>query len=325
MRTKITGIRQYFPEKRLTNADLEKMVETNDQWIVERTGIKERRIGEAHETPSYMGTKSAEALLKDFDIDPKTIDLILVGTATPDYLFPATACLIQNNIGATNAFGFDISAACSGYLFALDTARAFIESGRSKRVLLIAAEKMSAIMDYKDRSTCILFGDGGSATLLEPGNDESHIIDSISRIDGSGAFSLIMPAGGSAKPASHETIEAREHFIQQDGKNVFKRAVKDMADISTEILEKNNFKGSDVKLFVPHQANLRIIQAAARRMDLKDEQVAINIDRYGNTTAATIPTALYEAEQKGQVKKGDLVLLASFGAGYTWGSTLLKL
>lgn len=325
LRAKISGIREYFPPKVVTNADLEKIVSTSNEWIIERTGIHERRMSEQHETPGFMGAEAAKQLLQDLNVDPLSIDLIIAATITNDYVFPATACVIQEKIGAKNAYGFDLAAACSGFLYALETARAFVESGRAKRVLLIAAEKMSSILDYQDRQTCILFGDGGSATLIEAGDEQSHIIDSINRMDGSGIGCLYMPAGGSLKPPTHETIDNREHFVKQEGKTVFKRAVKDMADVCVEILERNHLKGEDVKLFVPHQANIRIIDGAAERMNLPKEKVALNISHYGNTTAATIPTALYQATQKGMVKKGDLVLLASFGAGFTWGSALLRL
>ncbi len=318
-------IQDYFPKKVLTNKDMEKMVETSDEWIFDRTGIRERRMSEPHETPAFMGTEAAKKILSDLKIDPKSIDMILVATITGDYLFPATACLIQNALGAVNAVGFDLSAACSGYLFALETARAYILSGLAKRILLIAAEKMSSIVDFKDRQTCILFGDAGSATLVEASTDESGIIDTYLRTDGSGAQCLFMPAGGSAKPPSHETVDAREHFAKQEGKQVFKRAVVDMAEASVEILNRNKLTGSDIALFVPHQANIRIIDAAVERLKLPREKVALNIHKYGNTTAATIPTALLGAQREGKVKKGDLVLLASFGAGYTWGATLLRL
>lgn len=324
-RATISGIRDYYPEKVITNKDLERVVETTDEWIRERTGIHERRRSAEHETPGFMGAEASKRLLADLKIDPKSIDAIVVATITPDYTFPASACVIQHSIGATNAFGYDLAAACSGYLYGLETARAFIESGLYSRVLVIAAEKMSAILDYQDRNTCVLFGDGGSASLIELSKDDSGIIDSVMKMDGSGLPCLFMPAGGSLKPPSHATIDAREHYVKQEGKSVFKRAVVDMADVCVEILEKNKLTGADIKLFVPHQANMRIIDAAAERMNLPKEKVAINITKYGNTTAATIPTALYQAQLEGKAKKGDLVLLASFGAGFTWGATLLRL
>ncbi len=323
-RAKISGIRDYFPQKVVTNRDMEKIVDTTDEWIVERTGIRERRQSEPHETPSFMGSEAAKRLLTDLKIDPQSIDLLIVATITGDYVFPATACLIQRQIGATKAYGYDLSAACSGFIYALETARAYIESGRAERVLLIAAEKMSSILDYRDRQTCVLFGDGGSATLVEAGDEQSYIIDSVMKMDGRGVDCLFMPAGGSRKPPSLESIQNREHFVKQEGKTVFKRAVTDMAAVCMEVLQRNKLTGNDIQLFVPHQANIRIIDAAAERMGLPYDKVALNIEKYGNTTAATIPTALYHAEQKGQVKKGDLVLIASFGAGFTWGASLLK-
>lgn len=324
-RAVIRAIRDYYPEKVITNHDLAAVVETNDEWIRERTGIIERRRSAQHETPGFMGAEASKKLIADLKIDPLSIDLIIVATITPDYTFPASASVVQDSIGAKRAYGYDLSAACSGYLYALETARAFIESGLHQRVLVVAAEKMSAILDYQDRNTCVLFGDGGSATLVEQSNDESGIVDSIMKMDGSGLPCLYMPAGGSLKPPSVETVQNREHFVKQEGKSVFKRAVVDMADVCVEILEKNNLTGADIKLFVPHQANIRIIDAAAERMNLPKDKVAINIYKYGNTTAATIPTALYQAQLEGKASKGDLVLLASFGAGFTWGATLLRL
>ncbi len=325
-RAAIHAIRDYFPEKIVTNLDLEKIVETNDQWIQERTGIKERRLSQTHETPAFMGTEAAKKLLADRNIDPLSIDLVICSTVTPDYVFPASACLIQNALGCHRAFAFDLHAACSGYLYGLETARAYVESGLAQRVLLIAAEKMSSILDYQDRATCIIFGDGGSATLVEKATDaESYIIDGMFRSDGSGREALYMPAGGSLCPPSHDTIDRREHFVKQDGKSVFKRAVTDMSQICVDLLERNKVSPQEIDLFVPHQANIRIIDACADRLGMPKEKVAINIDRFGNTTAATIPTAIVDAQRKGQLKKGQLVLLAAFGAGYTWGATLLKI
>jgi 3-oxoacyl-[acyl-carrier-protein] synthase-3 len=324
LRAKILGIEDYFPSRVVTNKEMEKMVETNDEWIVSRTGIRERRLSAAHETPSFMGAEASRKLFQRYAIDPSSIDLVIVATITGDYVFPASGCIIQNELQLKNAWAFDISAACSGFLYALETARAFIESERAKRILLVAAEKMSSILDFTDRTTCVLFGDAASSCLIEPGDDRSFIIDSILKTDGSGVPFLYMPSGGSRSPTSLQTVERREHYARQEGKTVFKRAVTDMADVCMEILKKNELTGEDIKIFVPHQANIRIIEAAADRMELPMEKVAINIDRYGNTTAATIPTALLDAERKGQVQKGDLVLLASFGAGFTWGATLLK-
>lgn len=300
-------------------------METNDQWIRERTGITERRIGEEHETPSFMAIQCAHQLLREESLQAEEIDLILVATVTPDYVFPPTAGIIQNAIGATRAWGFDLEAACSGYLYGLETARAFIESGLYRNVLLVAAEKMSSILDYSDRSTCILFGDAGSVTWLRASHEGGRIIDSQLRLDGSGVGSLYMPAGGAKRPPSHETIDNHEHCIRQDGRAVYKRAVADMAEISLEVLKRNHLKASDLALFVPHQANLRILESVAKRLELPMEAVAVNLDRYGNTTSATIPTALQEAKEQARVKEGDYILMAAFGAGFTWGATLIQL
>lgn len=327
IRAKISGIESYFPTKVMTNADFEKFLDTNDEWIVERTGIKERRIGEAHETPGFMSSEASKKLLQRLQISADEIDLIVMATITPDYPFPAAAAVIQRNIGATRAWGYDLSGACSGYLYALETARAFVESGIHKNVLVTAAEKMSSILDYTDRSTCILFGDAGSATLVQATTSEAgpQIIDSILRLDGSGIESLYAPAGGSLKPISAEMIQAKQHHPKQDGRAVYKRAVVDMAQVAVDVLERNGLKGSDIALFVPHQANLRIIESCADRLGMPMEKVALNIQKYGNTTAATIPTALDEYWREGKVKSGDLVVLASFGAGFTWGASLVRL
>jgi 3-oxoacyl-[acyl-carrier-protein] synthase-3 len=325
-RAAIHAIRDYFPQQIVTNKDLESLVATSDEWIRERTGIRERRRSQPHETPAFMGTEAARQLFQDRQIDPNTIDLVICATITADYSFPASACLVQSNLGCNNAFAFDLNAACSGYLYGLETARAFVESGRANRVLLIAAEKMSSILDFEDRTTCIIFGDAGSATLVEEAqDDQSYIIDSALRSDGSGREFLFMPAGGSIMPPSQESVAQRLHFVKQDGKAVFKRAVTDMAQICETLLERNHLKVSDIDLFVPHQANQRIIDSVAERLQMPREKVAINIDRFANTTAATIPTALVDAQRKGQVKKGMLCLLAAFGAGYTWGATLLRI
>ncbi len=319
----ITGVGMYVPEKIMDNAYFEKMVETNSEWILTRTGIRERRLLENGAT-SDLGYKAAEDLFKNHNINRDEIDVIIVATVTPDMLFPATACLVQEKLGCKNAWGFDLSAACSGFLFALQTGAAFIESGAYKKVLVIGADKMSAITDYTDRNTCILFGDAGSAVLLEPTEDKSlGIQDSILRIDGSGKDALYMLGGGSLNPPTHETVDKKMHYIYQDGKAVFKVAVKGMADVSYEIMEKNNLKSDDVAYLVPHQANLRIIDATAERMGLSKDKVMINIDKYGNTTAATIPLCLTEYYRDGKIKKGDKLVLAAFGAGYTWGSTYL--
>lgn len=322
---RIEGLASYFPEKIIMNADFEKTLETTDQWIVERTGIHQRRRSEPHETPGFMGARAAEKLLQQLGKSPDEIDLIVVATITGDYSFPASASIIQNELKAKNCWGFDLSGACSGYLYAIEVARSMIESNRHQNVLVIAAEKMSTILDYQDRSTCVLFGDAGSATWVSASSGEEGIIDSQLHLDGSGIEYLYAPIGGSRTPLTAELIEKRDHFAKQDGRNVYKRAVVDMAEVSAQLLEKNNLTGEDIALYVPHQANLRIIESAAERLKMPMEKVMINLDRYGNTTAATIPTALDEALQTGKVKKGDLVLMASFGAGFTWGATLIRL
>jgi len=319
----ITAVGGYVPEDKLTNFDLEKMVDTNDEWIRTRTGISERRIlkGEGKGS-SDMGAPAVLELCKKRGIDPLEIECLICCTVTPDMVFPATANIICDKIGAINAFGFDLQAACSGFLYGLTTGTAFIESGRYKKVVVVGADKMSAITDYSDRNTCVLFGDAAAAVLLEPNEEGYGIQDSILRSDGSGCQFLHMKAGGSQKPASIETVMAREHYAYQEGKSVFKFAVKGMADVSAELLEKNNLTGDDIAWLVPHQANLRIIDATANRMGLAKEKVMINIQKYGNTTAATIPLCLWEWES--QLKKGDNIVLAAFGGGFTWGATLVK-
>ena len=319
----ITGVGMYVPDKVLDNAYFEKIVDTNSEWITTRTGIKERRLLENGAT-SDLAYKAAEDLFKNHNINRDEIDVIIVATVTPDMLFPATACLVQDKLGCKNAWGFDLSAACSGFLFALQTGAALVESGAYKKVLVIGADKMSAITDYTDRNTCILFGDAASAVLLEPTEDKSSgIQDSILRIDGSGKDALYMSGGGSLNPPTHKTVDNKMHYIYQDGKAVFKVAVKGMADVSYEIMQKNNLKSEDVAYLVPHQANLRIIDATAERMGISKDKVMINIEKYGNTTAATIPLCLTEYYREGKVKKGDKLILAAFGAGYTWGSSYL--
>jgi 3-oxoacyl-[acyl-carrier-protein] synthase-3 len=319
----ITAVSGWVPEDKLTNFDLEKMVDTNDEWIRTRTGITERRI---LKTPglatSDMAAPAVLELCKKRGIDPTEIDCLIVATVTPDMVFPATANIVCDKIGAVNAWGFDLSAACSGFLYALTTGTSFIESGRYKKVVVVGADKMSAIVDYTDRNTCVLFGDGAAAVLLEPNDEGLGIMDSILRSDGSGRNFLHMKAGGSLKPASMETIANKEHFAFQEGQTVFKFAVKRMADVSAELLERNNLTGEDIAWLVPHQANLRIIDATANRMGLDKEKVMINISKYGNTTAATIPLCLWEWES--QLKKGDNIVLAAFGGGFTWGATLVK-
>lgn len=325
MMAKISGVGHYVPEKVLTNSDLEKMMDTNDEWIVSRTGISERRIVSDGEATSHMGIHAIRELLDFTDTDPGEIDVIIVATVTPDRMFPATACLIQEEIGANNCWGFDLSAACSGFLFALNSASRFVESGAYKKVVVVGADTMSSIMNYEDRNTSILFGDGAGAVMVEPSEEEGFgILDSLSSIDGSGAEYLYMAAGGSEKPASHETVDAREHFLYQDGRTVYINAVKGMAEVSVQILERNGLEGADIDLFIPHQANKRIIDSTAKRLGIDESKVVLNIDKYGNTTAATIPLGIYEAVRDGRLKKGDITVLAAFGAGYTLGSTLIK-
>ncbi|RMF09029.1 MAG: ketoacyl-ACP synthase III [Candidatus Neomarinimicrobiota bacterium] len=324
MRATITATARYIPERVMTNFDLEKIVDTSDEWIRSRTGIETRHLVKDGEATSAMGTHVARELLEKTATSPEEVDAIIVATVTPDMMFPSTAALIQNAIGASKAWGFDLSGACSGFLYALDTGARLVESGKYQKVLVIGADTMSSILDFTDRNTCVLFGDGAGGVLLEPTEGDSGILDSILRIDGSGAPYLNMPAGGSLHPASHETVEKRMHYIRQDGKAVFKFAVKGMADISAEILERNGFQGSDLKLYIPHQANKRIIDAAAKRCGLHPDQVLININKYGNTTAGTIPIGMSEASDEGRLEPGDLVLLAAFGAGFTWGSLLLR-
>jgi 3-oxoacyl-[acyl-carrier-protein] synthase III len=319
----ITAVGGYAPETKLTNADLEKMVDTNDEWIKARTGISERRIlKEPGKATSDMAVPAIQEILTTKNLLPTDIDCIICATVTPDMVFPATANIIADKIGAINAWGFDLSAACSGFLYALTTGTALIESGRYKKVIVVGADKMSAIIDYTDRNTCILFGDGAAAVLLEPNTDGYGIQDSILRSDGAGRDYLHMKAGGSLNPATMETVLAKEHYAFQEGKTVFKFAVKGMADVSAELLERNNLTGDDVAWLVPHQANLRIIDATADRMGISKDKVMINIDRYGNTTAATIPLCLWEWQSK--LNKGDTLVLAAFGGGFTWGATLVK-
>lgn len=319
----ITAVGMYVPEKILDNHYFESIVETNDEWIKTRTGIKERRVIEKGAT-SDLAIKACEDLFKTTKVKPGDIDVIIIATVTPDMFFPATACLVQKRIGAKKAWGFDLSAACSGFLFALQTGASFIESGMHKKVLVVGADKMSAITDYTDRNTCILFGDAASAVLLEPTENLNFgLKDSILRIDGSGKESLYMLGGGSLNPASHETVDKGMHYIYQDGKAVFKVAVKGMADVSVEIMKKNNLKSDDIAYLVPHQANMRIIDATADRMGIRRDQVMINIDKYGNTTAATIPLCITEYYREGKLKKGDNIILSAFGAGYTWGASYL--
>lgn len=319
----ITAVGGYVPDYVLTNAELEKMVDTTDEWIQSRTGIKERRIlkGEGKGT-SDLAVGAIKQIFEKRGIDPKEIDLIICATTTPDYQFPATANVISDKLGTTNAFSYDINAACSGFLFALNTGAQFIQTGKYKKVIVVGADKMSSIMDYSDRATCIIFGDGGGAVLLEPTTEDVGIIDSVLRSDGAGRVHLHQKAGGSVKPASMETVMNKEHYVYQEGQVVFKFAVKNMADVAAEILERNNMTGDDVAWLVPHQANMRIISATADRMKLPMEKVMINIERYGNTTNGTLPLCLWEWES--QLRKGDNIVLAAFGGGFTWGATYIK-
>lgn len=323
-RAVITAVGHYVPEKVLTNADFEKMVDTSDEWIRTRTGIRERRILE-NGASSDLGAGAMKMLLKNRQIGAEEIDLIIVATVTPDMFFPPTACIIQEKIGAKRAWGFDLSAACSGFVFALVTGAQFIESGQCRKVAVVGADKMTAITDYTDRNNCILFGDAGGAVLLEPSDDpEIGILDQILYCDGSGEKYLHMRGGGSLHPATHETVDKKMHYVYQDGKAVFKVAVIGMADVSAEIMKRNHLTGDDVDYLVPHQANLRIIDACRERMGIDSSKVMINIDRYGNTTAATIPLCLSEWWECGKLKKGHTLVLSSFGAGYTWGAVLVK-
>jgi len=318
----ITALGMYVPDKIYDNKYFEKIVDTSDEWIKSRTGISERRILENGAT-SDLATGAAKNLLEKYNIKPEDIDVIIVSTVTPDMFFPATACLVQDNIGAKNAWGFDLSAACSGFIYGFHVGASLIETGRYKKVMVIGADKMSSITDYTDRNNCILFGDAGAAVLLEPTEDKNYgLQDSLLHCDGSGREALYMKGGGSLNPPSHETVDKKMHFIYQDGKAVFKVAVKGMADISYEIMQNNKLTAEDVAFLVPHQANLRIIDATARRMGIGKEKVMINISKYGNTTAATIPLCLYD--WKDQLKPGDNLILAAFGGGFTWGSTYIK-
>lgn len=315
----------YVPENVITNHDLSQCVETSDEWIRERTGIRERRIVSKGECTSDLAVRAALDCLAGAGRRAEDLDLIIVSTVTPDMMFPATACVVQEKLGAKNAWGFDLSAACSGFLFALATGAQFVQTGACERVMVIGADVMSTIADPKDRSTCVLFGDGAGAVLLEPATDpEQGILDHIFRCDGSGGEYLYMPAGGSRMPPSIETVQQRLHYIRQDGRTVFKFAVKYMAEVSLEILRRNQMTSDAVRWFIPHQANLRIIRSTADRLGLRDEQVVVTIDRYANTTAATIPMCLAEIFHQGSLKRGDLILMASFGAGFTWGGLLLR-
>ena len=324
MKATITTTAQYLPERSLSNQELEKMVDTTNEWILSRTGIENRYLVKEGEATSDMGTQIAKKLLEKSGKSPEEIDLILVATSTPDFPVVSTAALIQHKIGAINAWGYDIVAACTGFVYAMETGSKLVESGKYKCVIVIGSDTMSSIIDYTDRNTCVIFGDGGGGVILEPTENENGVLDAILHTDGSGHKYLTVPAGGSLNPASQKTIDNKMHYVYQDGKTVFKFAVKNMADVSKQILDKNKLIGSDIKLFIPHQANKRIIDAAAKRCGIKDEQVLININKYGNTTAGTIPIALNEAVESGRLVEGDLLLIAAFGGGFTWGSMLIR-
>jgi 3-oxoacyl-[acyl-carrier-protein] synthase III len=321
---KISGVAGYVPPKVLTNADLEKMVETNDEWIRTRTGIRERHIAEDGMASSHLATEAAKLLLAKTKTDPTEIDLIIVATVTPDMFFPATACLVQDRLGAKRAWGFDLSAACSGFAYALTVGAQFVGSGAHRKVLVIGSDVMSSILDYNDRATCVLFGDGAGAVLLEPAKDGEGILDFSHDVDGSGGQYLYMPGGGSLHPSTHETIEKNMHVVHQEGSQVFKYAVRRMAELAACLLERNGFTSDDLALVVPHQANLRIIRAMQQRLGVDDSKVMVNIDKYGNTTGGTIPLGLRDAVEQGRLNKGDLVLLAAVGAGYTTGGLLMR-
>jgi 3-oxoacyl-[acyl-carrier-protein] synthase-3 len=317
----ITGVQGFVPEEVLSNADLAKIVDTSDEWITSRTGIKERRILRDGAS-SDLAAAAVEGLLKKTNTSPEEIELVILATVTPDYPFPSTANVLCDKTGMKNAWGYDLIAACSGFIYALSTGAQFIETGRYKKVIVVGVDKMTSILDYEDRTTCVIFGDGAGAVLLEPNEEGLGVMDFILRSDGSGRQYLIQPAGGSANPASIETVENRQHFVKQEGKQVFKFAVTNMAEVSAEIMEKNNLSSEDVDWLVPHQANLRIIDATADRMGLPKEKVMINIQKYGNTTAGTLPLCLWDYEK--QLKKGDTLILSAFGGGFTWGAVYLK-
>jgi 3-oxoacyl-[acyl-carrier-protein] synthase III len=326
LRAKITAVGAYVPPRVVTNDDLSRRVDTNHEWIYSRTGIKERRLGEPNTPTSELAINAVKDLLKKRGIGAEEIDLIIVGTITPDMVFPATACVVQDKIGAKRAWGFDLSAACSAFVYGLTVGAGFIENGSHRKVVVVGGDMMSSILDFEDRSTCVLFGDGAGAVLLEPAEpgEDLGLIDFMHEVDGSGGQYLNMPAGGSLKPASHETVDARMHYVHQDGQAVYKFAVRKMEESSRLILERNELNGSDLQLFIPHQANIRIINAASERLGLREDQVMANIHRYGNTTGGTIPLAMADALEEGRLKKGDLVLLTSVGAGFTVGTVLLR-
>jgi 3-oxoacyl-[acyl-carrier-protein] synthase III len=325
IRAKISALGTYVPPRLLTNADLEKLVETTDQWILERTGIRERHLVDKGVATSDLATEAAKKALQERGLVPNDIEVIIVSTVTPDMFFPSTACLVQHKLGAKGPWGFDLSAACSAFVYGLQTGAQFIATGAHKKVMVIGADVMSSIIDYTDRATCVIFGDGAGAVILEPAEDDSvGLIDYLHEIDGSGGCALYMPGGGSANPSTHETVDKKMHYVHQDGQTVFKFAVRKQAELCEKLLERNGLKGTDIAAFIPHQANLRIIKATADRVGLRPESVIVNIDRYGNTTAGTIPLAMDTARREGKLKKGDLVLVASVGAGFTIAAALLR-
>jgi 3-oxoacyl-[acyl-carrier-protein] synthase-3 len=325
IRAKISALGTYVPPRLLTNADLEKMVDTNNEWILSRVGIRQRHIVEKGVATSDLAVEAAKKALAQRGLTPSDVDVIIVGTVTPDMFFPSTACLVQHKLGATGVWGFDLSAACSAFIYGVQTGAQFIASGAHKRVLVIGADTMSSIIDYTDRATCVIFGDGAGAVLLEAAENESEgLIDFIHEVDGSGGCFLYMPGGGSLHPSSRETVDKKMHFVHQDGQQVFKFAVRKQTDLCLRLLERNGLKGSDIDAFIPHQANLRIINATAERLGLRPENVIVNIQDYGNTTAGTIPLAMNTAIERGKLKKGSLVLMASVGAGFTVGAALMR-
>jgi 3-oxoacyl-[acyl-carrier-protein] synthase-3 len=324
-RVKISALGTYVPPRLLTNADLAKMVDTNDEWIMSRVGIRERHIVDKGVATSDLAFEAAKKALTQRGIEASDLDAIIVATVTPDMLFPATACLVQNKLGAQKVWGFDLSAGCSQFVYALQVGAQFVATGAHKKVMVIGADVMSSIIDYTDRATCVIFGDGAGAVIVEPSEDDSlGLIDFLHEVDGAGGVSLYMPGGGSLNPPSHETVDKKMHYVHQDGQAVFKFAVRKMAEACDEILKRNGMTGADIDLFIPHQANLRIINATADRLKMRPESIIINIDRYGNTTGATIPLAMDTAVQEGKLKKGSMVLLAAVGAGFTTGATLLR-
>ena len=323
-RAKITALGTYVPPRVLTNADLEKMVDTTDEWILERVGIRQRHIADKGVAASDLAVAAVKNLLESHPFDLQEVDLIVVGTVTPDMMYPSTACLVQHKLGIRDTWGFDVSAGCSGFVYALNAGVKFVESGQYKKVLVIGSDVNSSMTDYTDRAVCIIFGDGAGAVLLEPSQDGVGVIDHVAQIEGTGGQFLYMPGGGSLNPATHETVDQKMHYIHQDGKNVFKYAVKKMAEMTERILERNNLAGKDIDCFIAHQANRRIITATADRLGMPMEKVVINIDRFGNTTAGTIPIAMRTAIEEGKLKKGDMLLIAAVGAGFTSGATLMR-